>query len=564
MKLFPVVNYTFFYKRALPVEPLACIKKYPTDFLIMYLCKTNAAVALIDQSTIQGKAEFYQTIFPFLSNNKRKRIAEILGESATNELKPDQPFFTQQAITWLIAQCFTFFTEYYDLPQSEEAEFQDNLFDSILTANEIFYNDKNSYEVGSFEHFWEITLRQQNYVRDIEAMLKAGTVKMLFFQNFVKKHFKDSDQFFQEFCERLQIVNFLGYSSFFYDILDRVFDTYKNKKEIVFRIKETEETKKIINSFSITASDLKEQKKFKTLHGELIPKPIYLARDEYPLILDYNFLIWLISTALPYNFYYLTSLKENKIIKDFNTFKGILGKYFYEEHLSLRVLSSIFSHAICVPGNKIDDVTDLLIIQDADIFLFEVKSASVNHKILENIDISEFKNFLAKEFLSSKTTQGKNKGVFQISSCINEISKGSINVEKGVLREGHKYSIYPIIIFIDPVLEIQGVNSYCNKYFSEKVDSMRVFFRHIYPLTMININHFLLTYELYKQRPKLLKQNIKEYHQNNAKKNKSYKKTGVPLFALSAAISFDHFMRGKENDENKNISGVLEDFDLLD
>lgn len=564
MKLSPVVNYSYFYKRPLPIDRLGCIKKYPTDLLIIYLCKTNAAVALIDQTTLRGKREFYQTIFPLLSKNKTKRIAEILNESDSTILKPDQLFFTQQAITWLIAQCFTFFNDYYDIPNSSGSEFQDDLFDSILIANELFYNDKNIYEVGSFEHFWEIALRQQNYVRDVETMMKAGTVKMIFFRNFITSYFLNSDKLFEEFCRKLKISNFLGYSGYFFDILQQIFDTYKKTKEIIFRIKETDDSKEILNFFSITASELREQKKQKTLHGQLIPKPIYWAKDEYAVILDYNFLIWLISTALPFNFYHLTSLKEDKTIKDYNSFKGILGKSFYEEYLTTRILSNIFNHAICIPGNKIGDITDVLIIQDADIFLIEVKSASVNHTILENIDIAHFKDFLSKEFLLDKRVAGKNKGVFQISNCINEISKGSIKIKKGILKEGHKYSIYPIIIFIDPVLEVQGVNAYCNEYFSREIEPLRSYFRHIYPLTMINLNHFLLSYELYKKKPTLLKKDIKEYHQTNKKKIKSFKKTGIPLTALTAAISFDHFMRSKRNDQNERISGILEDFDLLE
>jgi len=562
MQLFPITNYTVFYGKPIPEDPFAIIRQYPTDVVLLFLCKANAALFQIDQSILENRLKIINEVFHALSQAKRARITYLMLQPKKEVEHKYSIFLNKQSLTWLIAQCFSFYKPMNDSQTASEMEVHENVFDAILIANELYYNTSGKFEIGSYEHIWEIMLRQQNYVQDLTSMVQNGSIKMMFFLKFIKDQYSEGNLWVEEFCSNLGIQNFFKYSNFFMDLLKRVYDDHLGDGKIRWQIESNPEYKILIDRFAHRPADFLNADSTETLHGGLIPKPIYFAMDQYAIIIDFNFLGWIIETALPFNFYSYTSMRKIDQMSKYSSFKGILGKGFYEEFIGQMLIGRIFSNSVCLNGEEINSITDQMIISETDIYLFEFKSASLNYRVLDQLDIKGFKSFLDKTFLGDKKLEGKNRGVFQLKRCIDEVSAENIPSVSCRLKKRIKYAVYPIIVYIDPVLENHGVNAYCNVVFLQEIEKFRPSFRHIYPLTMINLNFFLLNYNKLCSKPTLLKKYIKEYHKRIASDKKSFKRSNIPLLSLKASISFDNYIKKHLTRDIDSIRRIADDFDL--
>lgn len=562
MQIFPITNYTVFYGKPIPEDPFASIRQYPTDVVLLFLCKANAALFQIDQSILENRLYILNEVFHSLSQAKRARIRNLILQTQKEDEHKYSILLNKQSLAWLIAQCFSFYKPMNDSQSASEMEVHENVFDAILIANELYYNTSGKFEIGSYEHIWEIMLRQQNYVQDLTSMVQNGSLKMMFFLKFIKHQFSEGNQWVEEFCSNLGIQNYFTYSDFFMDLLKKVFEEHRVDGKIRWQIESNPESKILIDRFAHRPADLSNPDSTETLHGGLIPKPIYFAMDQYAIIIDFNFLGWIIETALPYNFYSYTSMNKIEKMSDFSSFKGILGKAFYEEFIGQKLIKRIFSNSICLYGEEINSITDQMIICEKDIYVFEFKSASLNYRVLDQLDIKGFKSFIDKTFLADKKFDGKNRGVFQLKRCIDKVAEGNIPSVTSKLKKGLKYDVYPIIVYIDPVLENHGVNAYCNETFLKEIEKFKPSFRHIYPLTMINLNFFLLNYNKLCSKASLIKKYIKEYHKRIASDKKSFKRSGIPLLSLKASISFDNYIKKHLSRDVDSIRRVANDFDL--
>ncbi len=564
MQLLPVINYSLFYRKSLPQDPFHSIKSYPTDAILSVLSKLNAGLYLINLETLNGKVELLTKIFPHLSYDRKNRIDKLYFRPDSADFSEYGILFTRQAISWLMAHSFSFFKTIDNSQLITEQEIQNNIFDAILVANELYYNEQTKYPVGSYEHIWEIMLRQQNYVGNHFALIQSGTAKMMFFNDFINKTVPEADKLFEEFSDKLGLKNYWGYCFFFLDIISNISADYKKDGNIRWSIAVTEENKKIIETFSHKSSDYTGTAKLESLHGDIIPKPIYFALDEFALLLDINFFAWIIDTALPYNFYSFTSISEKLGKRKFGEFKAHLGKSFYEDFLGKKLFGKIFSKSTCYFDTDINGFSDLLIIEGSSIFIIEFKSVALHYKTLDQLNVLEFKSFIEENFLSNKKgNQSRNKGVYQILNCIDKLTEElDTKLDLGIKNKNRKYALYPVIIFIDPILENYGVNAYCNDQFQFEVKKFNPQFKHIYPLTLININFFLLQYNKISQKNTLLKQYIKEYHSKNGKLKKSYTKSGDPMEFLKSSISFDKFVQSFLDIDINSLHKVSEDFNL--
>jgi hypothetical protein len=97
--------------------------------------------------------------------------------------------------------------------------------------------------------------------------------------------------------------------------------------------------------------------------------------DKHPVIIDYNFLGFLVNIGFAFNFYTYTSLKKQKRFDEYKGFQGFLGKEFYETFVAGKFLQNIFSKSAFFSGNHLSEYTDFATIRDEkEVFLFEVKA----------------------------------------------------------------------------------------------------------------------------------------------------------------------------------------------
>lgn len=63
MQLFAVTNYEDFYGKQAPQDPFSLLYNYPTDGILFFLCKANAALFQINQETIDGRIAVFTIFF---------------------------------------------------------------------------------------------------------------------------------------------------------------------------------------------------------------------------------------------------------------------------------------------------------------------------------------------------------------------------------------------------------------------------------------------------------------------------------------------------------------------
>jgi hypothetical protein len=559
MELFAVTNYQEFYGRPAPQDPFALLYNYPTDGILFFLCKANAALFQINQETIEGRIAVLTNVFPRLSREKKEKIlAWLLGKDAPGG-SSYRILFSKPSLSWLIGKCFRHYKAMDENDESVVSEVEEAIFDSILIANGVYYSDTGRYAVATYEHSWELVLRQQNYVRDVMGMVQHGAVKMLFFQKFIREHFSNGQELLDEFTHALGLKKFIDYSMVYMNILSCVFTGYANDGKLRMHIDVADDARVLIETFALHPDTVASGNGIESLHGHLMPKPVYYLDNQYPVVLDFNFLPFLIEKGLPYNFYQHSSLKKSPGFTRFVDFKGMLGKEFYEQYIAARIIARLFPHAVIFEGNKINELTDLMIIQGTDIYLFEIKSAALHYSVLEQIDVPVFKQFLHENFLDSKEQGKKNRGVHQLSRCISELHGETFS---SIVKQGKKYNVYPVIVYMDSALDIHGVNAYCNETFNSSVDNLRSRFRHIYPLTMVSLNFFIGHYSRLRGKPGMIKELQRSYHKRVSSLNQSFRKSGEPFIFLSAGISFEYFIAEKHKEKGESVRQIADEFGL--
>lgn len=559
MQLFAVTNYEDFYGKQAPQDPFSLLYNYPTDGILFFLCKANAALFQINQETIDGRIAVFTNVFPRLSRDKKEKILKWLhGKDAPGQAGY-RILFSKPSLSWLIGKCFMHYKPMDDYDQSVVSEVEEAIFDSILIANGVYYSDIQKYEVATYEHGWELVLRQQNYVRDVMGMVQNGAVKMLFFQKFIREHFSNGKELLDEFTHALGIKKFVDYSMVYMNILSGVFTGYANDGKLRMHIEVDDDARGLIETFALHPDTVASGNGIESLHGHVMPKPVYYLDNQYPVVLDFNFLPFLIEKGLPYNFYHYSSLKKSPGFSRFVDFKGMLGKEFYEQYIAARIIARLFPHAEIFEGNKINELTDLMIIQGTDIYLFEIKSAALHYSILEQIDVPAFKQFLHENFLDSKEQAKKNRGVHQLSRCISELHSETFS---SILNQGKKYNVYPVIVYMDSALDIHGVNAYCNETFNSSVNNLRSRFRHLYPLTMISLNFFICHYSQLRWKPGIIKELIRSYHKRVSSLTGSFRKSGEPFIFLSAGISFEYYINEILKEKKESVRQIADEFGL--
>src|SRR5690606_35143834 len=81
-------------------------------------------------------------------------------------------------------------------------------------------------------------------------------------------------------------------------------------------------------------------------------------------------------------------------ISGLNNYLSFIGKEYYEKYLLNVLLGSLESPGIRVLTSDDKHLPDLsIIVNEKDVFLIEVKSASINYRSVDDKKVHEFKDF---------------------------------------------------------------------------------------------------------------------------------------------------------------------------
>jgi hypothetical protein len=564
----PVLKYTDFYKTGLPKDQFDLLRKYPTDLIILRLSKINSILFNEPEQTSKSQQEVFRQCFPLLSEPKREKVvAQLLERDKGKEIT----FFTATTIVKLINSSFQ---NYLPSPDKDELInsqlFEDDIFDSILIQNDLYYTSlSDDQNLETYEAIWHMQLMQQHYIRKHRDLFMIAPIKNFLFYKFMMKVFPGGATYINEFCTNLGIPSYFNYYFFFMNILQNVFNSYK-EKEAKHIVDLNTAQNEIIKHFSIRPQDFTEGKYEGNIHKELMPKPFYFILDKHPVIIDFHFFEHVVDLALAHNFYNFSSLKGSDKAPTFSQFKSELGKDYYEGFILKEIFQKIY-HAknytvLHAPQNS--PLSDFTIVRNQrEVLMIEVKSAEIHFNPLEDLDTEAFKEFLTKNFSRKKDKQTGNRGVYQLAKQIELLA--TTDKMNSILKDTSqkkKLIIYPVIIYLENALDMAGINSYLNNEFERNVNPFNINFRKIHPLTSINLNFFLRHYLKLKNNPALLFQTITSYTKFLSEKNKEYDKRPHPMSFFEKNISFDQFITSKfqTDDFSSNFTAIVEDLHLKD
>lgn len=553
-KFLPILLYTEFYDKELPKD-MNNIFKYNADSLVKILANISAILYFdIKDSDRDTQLNILGTIFSKVSLDKQKRLMDLFNtytlQNATLILFCIPT--TIMAIGEVIKRCDP---EKHEDIENEE-NFQEELLDFILYLNDIYFpNTTEKYSTDSYENIWFNLLNQQNYVRDRQKANNVYPITAQFFCSFIYSRTDDGVKCIEEFCKYFGIRNFKGYILPFLHLLINSLSEFKATRKTAFIVQTTDPNYQLLNRLSLSKIHLSDPDF--SVHMKLVPNPFWKCTNGEIIIIDFNLLGFINDIGLIYNFYALTSLKIDPKLPDLGEYRSYLGKEYYEDFLADKLLKSLFNRkGSQVFHSKKIYFPDFTIVQDGkNLFFIEVKSSSINAKFLEKKKVEEFKKYLDSSYASSKDVKDRNKGIYQLATSIEKFATTPLldNLLSGIPKS--KCRIYPIIIYTDNSLDVNGVNNYLNEKFTTAINPFKDKVREVFPLVTVNMTFFISNYSSLKTDKKFFRDCIREFVKKTRNLSTLYKKTGSLKTLWDSNISFHQFISKRKNtlDNYKNI-----------
>lgn len=565
MKPTAVFGYKDTYNLPVPEDRFALLRQYPTDLIVMEVAKINSFLfhEPFDNKRLHQKV--FSVIFPQLDDRRRKVIAAILAREIRDGYWPQ--FFASPPLSTLLSDSFSSFNHPPTDLVVNMVQFQQDLWDTILMYNQWYYGQVGGDDnLNTYTTQWKLGMMQQLYIRNINYVSLIGPTKVLLFYKFITTAFPEGRRYVEEFVNVMGLAGFFDYTLLAGQITSQTLSSYEQDQNARWHISLNEIQHKMIRHFSFRHADLATNRRI-NVHMNIMTHPFYYLMDEHPVILDFHYLNYFSEISLIYNFYHFTSLKNSELFPSFTSFKGMLGKSYYEEFMTGEIIRSIFSKkGFQVFDDAIEGFPDFAVSRfGSDLFLFEVKSSEVRMRVADELDANELKTFLDEQLASLGQGNARKKGIFQLINSIHQLvqtSKLDELLQKG--SEKKKATIYPILIYTDPLLDIPCINSYINDIFQKEVAPYRQYFKKIFPVTLMNQTTLIDKYDLLKADPKILKDWIESFWKRNESNHRSYSKSGDPNQFLKAGISFTFFLNEilPGRDSLKYFRSIVQDLQL--
>ncbi|MDF2189849.1 hypothetical protein [Paraflavitalea sp. CAU 1676] len=527
--IFGVLAYRQFYGKAAAVDPIGQLLKYPTDVLIIMLSKINAIIFECGGDPNQIDNDTFSLVFNKLHRSIYERLIKI---RSTPEGKY-AAVFSSQVIVNLMAKLIARYRPIDDqdsINEESEALLQKDLFDTLLAINEAYYNRADTKNLLSIDFLWKLELFQQEFARKKADMYGVNALKAFLFFRFVGERYGEAP--LKEFAAAFSVVSPYNFYFVFLQTIISSYTGYEQDRQPRYCIVDAT-LERVLEPF-IYDPAAASGSSFSGESFALINQPFYRF-SEGVAVLDFDFFSNLTDISLIYHFYKVTSLKKNHGINNYNEYLGIIGKYFFEEYITLQLVRQIFTHRYDTIKTDKDDpqYPDILIMQNnKDVFVIEVKSTRIHGTVVDRADTQGLQQFLYDQFATEKKFAGeKNKGIYQLRNQIRHLKS-----------LGSKFRLFPIIVYTEPSLDISGVNTFLDEQFDAIISDERSSFIKTHPLTLIHLHFFIKYYPQLKTERFFLRDRVTEYHDRKKKELKEAIKKANPWTYLTAQFSFMRFM----------------------
>jgi len=543
-----VIDYSQIYGQTPPEQPYDLLKSYPTDLILVRMAKINTIIYLQPNTLLQNMRVFKEAIFDGVEGQEDlvPRLMQLFD-------RKDSIVFSGQVMSAIIKDAM----EHYVATETptDLRQFGKDLFQAILAYNEHFYDQ--DLAMTSFADLFISNIHQQFYIRR-ETYLKLNTLLKF---AFISKFLTDDEKLkapAQEYCAALEIGTVWKLASFILHMFRVIHAGDKQSRHILDR---NGAQWPVLEQFVMSKADLTNGSL--SLHKQVIPKPFYELEDGRLILLDYNYFTFGLDQGIFYSLYHKSSLVNGIIFKNYNEYQGYLGLKYFEEYYIGRFIQKIFSkwnHHIV----HTEKYQDYIVSAGNQVFVFEIKMTEFNANGLDRSSFEDFKDFIEKNFLAFKQSGQKAKGLGQLLRQIGNLANEPELIESLGIKNRKRLQVYPIIIYSDANLDINGVNEYVNIQWAEHTAVYANTFSSIRPVTMINGSFFMTFYYLLKKDPALFAQWLNDYIKSVNNLKKRYQNGKDPFDYLEYNRSFAGHMRRKipKDDFDTNLTALQADFDL--
>jgi hypothetical protein len=547
---FAVINYSQVFHQSPPACPFDLLRPYPTDWILSRVAKVNTVIYLEHNILLQNMRVLKEAVFEGIDG-----LNEIVPHFMQLLDRPNQNVFTGPVMSLIIKEAMENFVPAPKEDSVNRIHFGGDLFKAILAYNEHFY--ELSVDLETFEGLFTINIQQQSYLRR-ESFLKLSLLlKFAFISKFISE-----DQLLKgpalEYCRALEIGTVWGLASFLMHLFRVILYGDRSDRHVL----DSRGAKwPVMEQFVLHKEDLAGGNL--SLHKQVIPKPLYEIADGQLVLLDYNYFTYGLDQGLLFSIYNKTSLRGSDLFKSFNAFKAYVGLNYFEQYFIGGFIKNIFSkwnHRIVAT----EKYQDYIVKAGNHVFVFEIKMTDFNANGLDKSSFNEFKTFIDENFLSFKKGGSKPKGLGQIVRQIGHLANDQELAHLLGVANCKKLTIYPIIVYSDANLDMNGVNEYVNQAWSEQMTAYTGAFQAIRPSVMINGTFFMTYYYLLRKDPAVFAQWLNDYLKSVANLKKRYLSEKEPIHYLQYNKSFAQHMHRKipQAERDINLEAISTDFDL--
>lgn len=528
--IFPVLNYSSFYQtKTIPTVPLDLLKEFDLEkVVVMFILLRNAINKKVPTDVSNP---VIQAIISRLGKIKSNRVMAFLTNS-------EEPFVLTQSvvISKIVTDLFKIIKFNSPRESMNSAKLEQAIFDVLMIYNEFQYEATLNPKPDDHQVVWEILLMQEISGLNEIDYTRTAVPKHLIFDKFLKIRLGEKYKIFERILLKktgvtipLEILV----------ILLNVYLTATQSENGLVSIDPKDRTYQILIDAGLVI-DVKTLDSEKFNIGTLVSHPFFRNSLGEMYLIDYSDFALITDKIWSY---FLYTIPEIRLlfqgVSNPNQYFSFLGKEYTEKYL----LRTIFQQ-LDKTGNRVLFSEDrflpdvALILNEKDIFLFEIKASSLHYNVLAQKSTKDFQEFIDSNFVRDK------KGVKQLVNNIRYLSVDEHNLYK--LRcSQKKLTIYPIIIYTDPHLDKNAVNDYINVTAIPLLDTLRPMFREIKPVTMIRADFFIENITLLQKDRSLLKKMIDAYYRHFKKRMNKYSAFRSTENYMNAMIPFDRFVAGR-------------------
>ncbi len=234
------------------------------------------------------------------------------------------------------------------------------------------------------------------------------------------------------------------------------------------------------STFDVNDNDFKILRKY----------PLFKIKEDQFIFLNLKFFLDKLFNSLQFDFYDILKRKDkNLTLPLFRT--NYYSQKFVEEYLLNYILFEAFKNKFKVFKSKNFkgfECSDFYLIHFNNLILIECKDIIISAEVKNSQDPKAIYEYIKSRLI-------EDAGVHQLIKTIIKIDEGKSKQDAidDVQSKYEKIVVFPIIVYTDRTLDINGVNFYLNSIFEDELSKISLKKVEVKKLILININ-FLVEY----------------------------------------------------------------------